>query len=643
MELPSELSARDRRVLARIVTLFATHETYDLSMLREQFLYNRIRLRVGQLPRVHSLTSYERFVSTHPEERRALLREFTIPESYFFRDGEVWEAFREQLLVPLLEAWHDPAVPLRVWSAGCCWGQEPYTLAMMWNRLPPEVHPSSLELVATDYSAEPIAKARAGVFHANHLKFLPPAYKGYFTRVTERKWRLAPEIVRAVDFRRHDLLTDAPLSGCDIIICRNVLIYFRPAAHLRVLEHFWEALKPDGYLVLGATESLPSAFYRRFRILDPRAKFYQRLEREASPRPTYFEIPPPTSLEPSPVSPGARPTDSPAPRPSPDSSTPAPPPPSEPEIEPEPDPTSGSLTSPTTLPEGQSHPARRISSTPREVHEVSSGAPPAESFKRYLSRQVGVDVSRIPPDTFDAHLESRMRALLFHDRARYEHYAREYPEREIPFLVQVLGQPDPRTPLTSPFWRHVQMIFRGLSHGGNSAPLDFPEGRPLHVASLTRDAGLEAFTLAILYRRVFWDLDAAPLRISAIVPDEKEVQALRQGQVSRERVPALPPKLARYFTETAYAWVARPEIVAQVEFHHVPLEGVADLRPVDVVCYRDHLFFQKVPAREMMLERIHSALVRRGVLFLGPLDELPPAAWPLFALQATRPRVYRKL
>jgi chemotaxis protein methyltransferase CheR len=177
-------------------------------------------------------------------------------ESLFFRDATPFEQLKTHLL-PELHARRTPGVPLRVWSAACSSGQEPYSLAILGREMAPLLGGRRLQILATDMSEAVLEKARAGVYSEFEVRrgLSPERLQKWFVK-SGRGFEVAPELKTNVEFRRHNLLDGpASLGRFDIVFCRNVLIYFDRPDKAKVLEQIARTINPGGALVLGSAES----------------------------------------------------------------------------------------------------------------------------------------------------------------------------------------------------------------------------------------------------------------------------------------------------------------------------------------------------------------------------------------------------
>jgi chemotaxis protein methyltransferase CheR len=178
-------------------------------------------------------------------------------ESFFFRDKIPFEHFRETILPSLLAA-RASQKRIRIWCAAASTGQEPYSIAMCLKELAKDVAGWRVDLLATDISTEVLEKAKAGIYSQFEVQRGLPIQLliKYFTQIGET-WQIAPDIRAMVQFRPLNLLSDlSGLGAFDVVFCRNVLIYFDQETKVNVLERLARMIERDGYLVLGAAETV---------------------------------------------------------------------------------------------------------------------------------------------------------------------------------------------------------------------------------------------------------------------------------------------------------------------------------------------------------------------------------------------------
>lgn len=203
------------------------------------------------------LDAYRRHLAARPEEWRELDALCGIPVSRFYRDRGVFDALEREVLPALAQA-AAPRGAIDAWSAGCASGEEPYTLALIWEvRLRPRFPGMGLRIVATDSDAEVLRRARAGCYARSSLKELPADLRAQGFDERDGTWRIRDRF-RAIDFVQQDLRERVPEGSFDLILCRNVVLtYYAPALQEALMARIIGRLRPGGALVVGAHESIP--------------------------------------------------------------------------------------------------------------------------------------------------------------------------------------------------------------------------------------------------------------------------------------------------------------------------------------------------------------------------------------------------
>jgi chemotaxis protein methyltransferase CheR len=181
----------------------------------------------------------------------------TTNETFFFRDKVPFENFRTAILPSLMSA-RRASRYIRIWSAAASTGQEPYSLAMTLRELGDALDGWRIEIIATDLSGGVLQKAQAGIYSQFEVqRGLPIALLIKYFRKVGDMWQIAPELREMVKFRKFNLLSDFSLfGGFDLIFCRNVLIYFDQPTKTNVLNRLGRIAAADGYLILGAAETV---------------------------------------------------------------------------------------------------------------------------------------------------------------------------------------------------------------------------------------------------------------------------------------------------------------------------------------------------------------------------------------------------
>jgi chemotaxis protein methyltransferase CheR len=196
-----------------------------------------------------------------------IVETMTTNESFFFRDKAPFEHFRDFIMPELLSK-RQSERRIRIWCAAAATGQEPYSVALFLSEMGNKLAGWEIEILATDLSTEVLERARSGFFsHFEVQRGLPiQLLLKYFSKAGD-EWQIAPQIRAMVEFRPFNLLDDFSCLGVfDVVICRNVLIYFGPDNKKNVLERLATSTAPDGFLMLGAAESV-LGLSQRFRPL----------------------------------------------------------------------------------------------------------------------------------------------------------------------------------------------------------------------------------------------------------------------------------------------------------------------------------------------------------------------------------------
>jgi len=215
---------------------------------KEKPLKRRIKVRMRAL-NIHGFEEYHQYLKKEPEEMERLLDTITINLSYFFRNPETFEYLSNSIFPEFKKR----TGPMVFWSAGCAHGEEPYSLAITAaeNSL---LH--RVDIYGTDIDNNVLQKARAGVYTKLVFQYTAEEIlKKYFTE-TEDGFAISDKIKRRVTFLNIDLFEPPSFDPCDLIVCRNVLIYLDRGAQSTILKNFYDHLKPGGYLVIGKAELL---------------------------------------------------------------------------------------------------------------------------------------------------------------------------------------------------------------------------------------------------------------------------------------------------------------------------------------------------------------------------------------------------
>jgi chemotaxis protein methyltransferase CheR len=246
------------------------YRNYHIELLKRRFA---VRIRANNLK---SYTDYMRFLTKTPKEYDKLFETLCINISEFYRDPPVWVTLQYlfENLMRIKERRNENRI--RIWSAGCANGEEAYSIAILLNELPKTSHPLEFEIIATDIDKASMALAQKGFYPKEAVKNLEKKLVArYFIPMTEG-YQIKNDIKKMVEIRYLDLTSQDFPNGIDVILCRNVFIYFNIELQENLLRKFHEALNPGGYLVLGQAESMVHAVRKLFEDTDSNARIYKK-------------------------------------------------------------------------------------------------------------------------------------------------------------------------------------------------------------------------------------------------------------------------------------------------------------------------------------------------------------------------------
>lgn len=230
------------------------HQGHDLTGYKRSSLTRRLGHRMESIG-IDNYRRYLQYLETHPEEPQALLEDVFINFTGFFRDLDFWNAL-ETDFIPKMLAQKTPGTPIRVWSAGCAYGQEIYSLVMLFAEaigIDRCLH--AIKCYATDIDKNAIQRAASGTYNPLEVENLPPNLLQKYFQPTNSGYVFHPGLRRQIVFGHHNLVNDPPIPHIDLLICRNVFIYFNSDVQRAVLSRFHFALKDTGFLALGAAEA----------------------------------------------------------------------------------------------------------------------------------------------------------------------------------------------------------------------------------------------------------------------------------------------------------------------------------------------------------------------------------------------------
>ncbi|MCM8900843.1 protein-glutamate O-methyltransferase CheR [Caldicoprobacter algeriensis] len=239
----------------------------DLSNYKEK----QMKRRIDSLISRNGYDGYQAYYRALVEDKEKLVRflsYITINVSEFFRNPSQWAVLEKEIIPDLLKKHGD----IKIWSAACSTGEEPYSLVMLLTKFLPL---ERIRILATDIDQEALNKAREGIYDARSLQAVPQEWVDKYFKPLNGLSAIDSRIKACVDFKRHDLLKDPFPDNCHLILCRNVMIYFTEEAKVKVYKKLHDALHPDGVLFVGSTEQIIIPQRYKFQPLKP--FFYKRM------------------------------------------------------------------------------------------------------------------------------------------------------------------------------------------------------------------------------------------------------------------------------------------------------------------------------------------------------------------------------
>jgi two-component system CheB/CheR fusion protein len=277
--------------LERLLDSLRQSRGFDFGGYKRPSLMRRIQRRM-ELLGVRGFDDYLDHLEVHPGEFAELFDSILINVTSFFRDTAAWERLAAEVL-PAIIAAKGEREPVRVWSAGCATGQEAYSLAMLLaEALGAEGFVERVKIYATDLDDQALATARAGAYAARELEEVDAKLRERYFQPQGTRQVFRADLRRAVIFGRHDMMSDPPIGGLDLIACRNTLMYFNADVQGRILQRFHFALNDGGFLFLGKAEMMLTRG-ALFQPLDLKSRLFLKVAQPGEPRRRLAVVPPP--------------------------------------------------------------------------------------------------------------------------------------------------------------------------------------------------------------------------------------------------------------------------------------------------------------------------------------------------------------
>ena len=257
-----------------IAELLRDRRQFDLGQYKDRCIRRRIAKRL-RLCKVVNFAAYLERLELDRDELDTLLATISIHVSQFFRNPDTFRILEQKLLPDLCRrARARGRTELTLWSSGCASGEEPYSLAMLVDDL--KAPDLTIRILATDISEPVLEIARSGLFDASRMKEVPPAVLETYFRAEHGQYQLIERVRDQVEFLQHNIMTANEYPAADLVLCRNVMIYFTRQEQERILSRFAAALPEHGALVLGRSETLAGSMRRYYHAEFPVERVYRR-------------------------------------------------------------------------------------------------------------------------------------------------------------------------------------------------------------------------------------------------------------------------------------------------------------------------------------------------------------------------------
>ncbi len=241
--------------------------TIDLNAYKERQMKRRIDTLISR-NKYSDYNSYVKALKSDQKMFEEFVNYLTINVSEFYRNPQLWTVLEKEVFPELISKYGNG---LKIWSAACSTGDEPYSLVMLLSKFMPL---NKIKIIATDIDKQVIEKAKMGIYSANSLNGLPAEFKNkYFTQIGA-SYKISDDIKKCVEFKNHNLLKDEYPTGCHLILCRNVLIYFTEEAKEEVYKKFNKSLVHGGVLFVGSTEQIIN--YKEIGYVSKKLFFYEK-------------------------------------------------------------------------------------------------------------------------------------------------------------------------------------------------------------------------------------------------------------------------------------------------------------------------------------------------------------------------------
>lgn len=270
--------------LLQVLDKVYQQKDFDFRGYKESTLKRRIERRL-RATKTESYQQYTEVLDGDPSEYTKLIDNLTIQVTEFFRNPEAWQILREQVIPKIIEEkkyskiMNKSSKPgLRIWCAGCATGEEVYSVAILIDQLlGKRRNDFEVNIWGTDIDKSSLAEAQQAEYKPTATKTTPDDMLNKYFYYDDDSYKVIPSLRDTVYFKSHDLVLDSPLKQIDLIICRNVAIYFTRPLQEKIFMDFYNGLNNEGYLFLGKAETFVGSVKEKFGVINKRWKIYQKI------------------------------------------------------------------------------------------------------------------------------------------------------------------------------------------------------------------------------------------------------------------------------------------------------------------------------------------------------------------------------
>ena len=276
--IPPSTIREDEKEFAELKAIIKRKIGFNCEDYKQPHLKRRLAVRL-RATESKSYRDYAQMLSKNEDEINKLKETLTVNVTELFRNPETFDSVRDNVLPELIKQ-KGIIKSIKVWSAGCSNGEEPYSIAILLNEfLGSSTKRYNISILATDIDDDSIAKAEMAIYQPKQLEKIGQERINRFFIKKDNNYQVIDEVKKLVKVKRHDLISGPKFSGFDIIFCRNVTIYFEQSLQEILYMNFYNALNDGGYFVMGKTETLVGPSTQLFKRFDLKERIFQKREK----------------------------------------------------------------------------------------------------------------------------------------------------------------------------------------------------------------------------------------------------------------------------------------------------------------------------------------------------------------------------